>query len=147
MGVIEIGGFREHFADICWVGARSGVRVHSTPCPKTFGGFDPAKHWSWGDICPDRYQDGWVMGVLFRGIKQDPRCERPTARGGDWAVVGDVPGSIFSIMRWYKRLVQLGGVRVATEPFGQRSVAERLPAEWNRRVRAGARSGQPLEIP
>ena len=33
MGVIEIGDFREHFADICWVGARSGVRVHSrTSC-------------------------------------------------------------------------------------------------------------------
>ena len=57
------------------------------------------------------------MGVLFRGIKQDPRCERPTARGGDWAVVGDVPGSIFSIMHWYKRLVQLGGAREASEPF------------------------------
>jgi hypothetical protein len=88
-----------------------------TPCPKTFGGFDKKKHWSWGDICPDRYQDGWVMGVLFRGIKQDPRCERPTARGGDWAVVGDVPGSIFSVMLWYKRLVQLGGVRETSEPF------------------------------
>ena len=88
-----------------------------TPCPKTFDGFDPTKHWSWGDISPDRYLDGWVMGVLFRGIKQDPRCERPTARGGDWAVVGDVPGSIFSIMHWYKRLVQLGGARESSEPF------------------------------
>ena len=28
-------------------------------------------------------------------------------------------------------------------PEGQRSVAERLPAEWNRRVRAGASSGHP----
>ena len=88
-----------------------------TPCPKTFGGFDSENHWSWGDILPDRYLDGWVMGVRFKGIKQDPRCERPTARGGDWAVVGDVPGSIFSIMHWYKLLVRLSGAREAHEPF------------------------------
>ena len=38
--------------------------------------------------------------------------ERPEARGdGDWAVVGDIPGSKFSIILWYTRLQQFLGRR------------------------------------
>ena len=38
---------------------------------------------------------------------------------------------------------QTEGRPAARTSAGQRSVAERLPAEWNRRVRAGASSGHP----
>ena len=57
------------------------------------------------------------MMVQFKGFKQDPRCERPTARGGDWAMIGDLPGSIFSVMHWYKLLAKFGGPRAPNEPF------------------------------
>ena len=52
------------------------------------------------------------MWVRFRAIKQDPRQERPAARTstGDWACLGDVPGSKWSLIRWYSRLQQLHGV-------------------------------------
>ena len=87
------------------------------PCPKTFDGFDVKKHWQWKDIKPETWKDQWRMMVQFKGFKQDPRCERPTARGGDWAMVGDLPGSIFSVMHWYKLLAKLGGPRSPDEPF------------------------------
>ena len=84
------------------------------PCPQTFTGersFDESKHWQWKDFACDTISAHWVLNVQFKGIKQDPRCERPTARGGDWAVVGDVPDTVFSIMLWYKRVCKHGGVR------------------------------------
>ena len=50
----------------------------------------------------------FVMWVRFRAIKQDPRVERPEAQGdGDWAMIGDIPDSKFSIFLWYKRLMSL----------------------------------------
>ena len=52
----------------------------------------------------------WALMVQFKGFKQDPRCERPTAKGGDWAVVGDVPEEkLFSIYYWYTLVVRLSG--------------------------------------
>ena len=51
------------------------------------------------------------MWVRFRAIKQDPRQERPAARGsGDWACLGDVPDTKWSPIKWYVRLAQLHGV-------------------------------------
>ena len=48
--------------------------------------------------------------VQFKGFKQDPRCERPTAKGGDWAMVGDVPeDELFSVRYWYTLVVKLSG--------------------------------------
>ena len=52
------------------------------------------------------------MWVRFRSIKQDPRVERPEARGdGDWALIGDIPGSVFSILVWFCRLQRFHGHR------------------------------------
>jgi hypothetical protein len=49
--------------------------------------------------------------VRFRAIKQDPRQERPAARGsGDWACLGDVPDTKWSPIKWYMRMAQLHGV-------------------------------------
>jgi hypothetical protein len=51
------------------------------------------------------------LWVRFRAIKQDPRQERPAARGsGDWACLGDVPDTKWSPIKWYVRLAQLHGV-------------------------------------
>ena len=52
-----------------------------------------------------------ALWVRFRAIKQDPRQERPAARGsGDWACLGDVPDTKWSPIKWYVRLAQLHGV-------------------------------------
>jgi hypothetical protein len=84
-----------------------------TPCPKNFTGeraFDPAKHWQWQDAYLVHTEGRWALMVQFKGFKQDPRCERPTAKGGDWAVVGDVPEEkLFSIYYWYTLVVRLSG--------------------------------------
>ena len=51
-----------------------------------------------------------ALWVRFRAIKQDPRVERPAARGsGDWACIGDVPDTKWSPIKWYTRLAQLHG--------------------------------------
>ena len=51
-----------------------------------------------------------ALWVRFRAIKQDPRQERPAARGsGDWACLGDVPDTKWSPIKWYVRLAQLHG--------------------------------------
>jgi hypothetical protein len=63
--------------------------------------------------CPDISPSAGVraLWVRFRAIKQDPRQERPAARGsGDWACLGDVPDTKWSPIKWYVRLAQLHGV-------------------------------------
>ena len=94
------------------------------PCPKTWTGkhpFDPEQHWQVKDIQIMNRDGAMVLGVRFKRIKQDPRIERPEAdpRGeGDWAYVGDVPDSVFSVFRWYKLLVSFYPEgRDAAEPF------------------------------
>ena len=73
-----------------------------TPCPKTFGGFDPAHHWQSKDIrwrCVDAL---YCLAVRFKTEKQDPRNTRRSASdGGDWSYVGDVPGP-FSVLRRFQ---------------------------------------------
>lgn len=90
------------------------------PCPKTFTGenaFDKAKHWTVRDIVVRLVDGVYVLAVRFKSIKQDPRIERPTARGvdapageaahggSDWSYVGDIPGDPMSIFVWYRRLM------------------------------------------
>ena len=95
------------------------------PCPKTFDGFDPEIHWQVRDILWRVVGDVagtavYALGVRFKGIKQDPRMERPAAAGdGDWAYVGDVPGSTFSILFWLKALMAFyaGLNRRPDDPF------------------------------
>ena len=69
--------------------------------------------------------------VLCAMSKQDRRIERPEARnpdgpdpgesskgGSDWAFVGDVPNSPFSVFLWYRRLMAFyDGPRPETVPF------------------------------
>lgn len=90
------------------------------PCPKSFSGpesFDELKHWQVGDIV--FVVQGGMKGfrILFKSVKQDARVERPQARGedgtpGDWAYVGDVPGTIFSVVDWYMALCKHTGKRL-----------------------------------
>ena len=85
------------------------------PCPKAFSGrevYDPEVHWNVCDFDVAHMAGRRVLKVRFRVIKQDPRVERPEARGdGDWAIVGDVPDSKWSPLAWFSRLQQFHGRR------------------------------------
>ena len=80
------------------------------PCPKSFTGresFDASEHWCVEDIVPMLVHGVWCMGVRFKVIKQDLRVERPEAHGNaDWAYLGDLPGSKWSIFSWYRKLMK-----------------------------------------
>ena len=60
-----------------------------------------------------------AVHVRLKGIKQDPRMQRPEAAGNeDWIVIGDVPGSDFSIMFWVQLLFSFHqGARDQDAPF------------------------------
>ena len=84
------------------------------PCPKTFDGqddFDVGRHWQVKDIRFVIEQGVKCLKIRFKMVKQDQRVERPQARGdgvdepGDWAFVGDVPDTQFSVVRWYTHLL------------------------------------------
>ena len=103
-------------------------------CPKAFTGpesFDKKKHWMVRDFVVTMIdQAGWAMKILMKSNKTDPRLERPEARGdgsdphaskrggADWLYVGDVPDSILSIFKWYRRLMSFfGGPRDPSSPM------------------------------
>ena len=84
------------------------------PCPKSFTGrecYDKDDHWNVCDFDIRVTAGVRAMWCRFRKIKQDPRQERPAARQstGDWACLGDVPDSKWSLIKWYSRLQQLHG--------------------------------------
>jgi hypothetical protein len=103
------------------------------PCPKHYTGpesWDDNKHWMVRDIEIRRVAGVFVLCVRFKSIKQDPRIERPTARGdgsdpgasrmggSDWSYIGDVPNSILSPFMWYRHLMAFyDGPRPPTSPF------------------------------
>ena len=97
------------------------------PCPKNFTGpesFDRGKHWEVRDIQLVIVDLLRGFKINFKSVKQDPRIERPQARGssdgdsGDWSYVGDIPDSVFSMSRWYSALMQhYGGTRPGGDPF------------------------------
>ena len=91
-------------------------------CPKNYTGdeaFDPAFHWQVKDVRGKKLGDKLALGLRMKGNKPDPRMERPEAVGNeDWVFVGDVPGSIFSILTWFNRVCDMhDGVRGDDEPF------------------------------
>ena len=64
-----------------------------------------------------RFATSWIW---VQEIKQDPKAERPEAGGaGDVSYVGDVPGTVFSILAAYKDLMQFypEGRPDVTAPF------------------------------
>ena len=87
------------------------------PCPKTYKGrecYNADEHFNVQDFDISETHPGgpMAMWVRFRKIKQDPRVERPEARGGgDWACLGNVPNSKWSIVLWYTRLMAFHGGR------------------------------------
>ena len=103
------------------------------PCPKHFTGpdsWDPMKHWCVRDIKIALVAGVYVLAVRFKKIKQDPRIERPAARGdgsdpgaaaeggSDWSYVGDAPDSPLSPFLWYRRLMAFyDGPREPSSPF------------------------------
>lgn len=103
------------------------------PCPKHFTGeesWDDNQHWMVRDLVFRCITGIWVLAVRFKAIKQDPRIERPAARGdgsdrgasrrggSDWSYIGDVPGDTLSPFLWYRRLMGFyDGPREETAPF------------------------------
>ena len=85
------------------------------PCPKTFNGrdcYDPEVHFNVCDFDIRHSGGRRALFVRFRVIKQDQRVERPEAAGdGDWAVLGEVPGSSFCPLKWFLRLQKFHGHR------------------------------------
>ena len=82
------------------------------PCPKTFDGFDPTNHWRVRDFDAIPILGLVCLLVRFQRIKQDPRIERPAARGdGDWSVIGGIPGSRFCILKWINLFNRMLGPR------------------------------------
>ena len=82
------------------------------PCPKTFDGFDPTNHWRVRDFDAIPILGLVCLLVRFQRIKQDPRIERPAARGdGDWSVIGSIPGSRFCILKWVNLFNRMLGPR------------------------------------
>ena len=98
------------------------------PCPKAYTGpqsFSPDVHWQFKDFKLVRMNGAWVLWVRFKGVKQDPRIERPEAshaseflpfnagdvRGSrDWVPIGDVPDRpAFSVAKFFMRHCQLVG--------------------------------------
>ena len=81
-------------------------------CPKNYTGpesFDGNFHWQEKDVRGKKARDGSLyVAIRMKGNKVDPRMERPEAQGdGDWTPVGDVPGTVFSIVEWFLLLVKL----------------------------------------
>ena len=109
------------------------------PCPKTWNGlqdFDKKQHWTVRDFRMElvHLSGSWVLWIRFKGIKQDKRIERPSAKGGDewvpdfdvhdgagrdWVPVGDVSDRpLFSVRAWYVRFIrQLAKERGPDEPM------------------------------
>ena len=89
-----------------------------TPVAKAYSGegeFDPTKQLMVDDV---QVVPG-ALHVRLKGIKQDLRMQRPEAAGNaDWIVIGDVPGSPFSILLWTQRLFAFHGrARDSRSPF------------------------------
>ena len=94
------------------------------PCPKTVNGrqnYDKEKHFRVED-----FDVGVVPGTggvralwaRFRGIKQDPRVQRPEARSdrgdgrtGDWSCLGEVSVDKWNPLFWYTKLTRAWGRR------------------------------------
>ena len=92
------------------------------PCPKTHtgeGSFNRLIHWQMRDFIIRMVDNcGHVLVVRMKGYKQDPRIERPEARGedpqpgqsrtggNDLVHIGDVPDDPdFSVFRWLRLLL------------------------------------------
>ena len=85
------------------------------PCPKTFAGresYDAEVHFNVCDFDIRHSGGRRALFVRFRVIKQDQRVERPEAAGdGDWAVLGEMVGSMFCPLAWFLRLQKFHGHR------------------------------------
>ena len=90
-----------------------------TPLPDAMtgeNGFDPEYHWQVHDLVVVSLQalSGAASALLrarTKKTKTDSLLRRPQARGDgsepyscDFQYIGDVPGSVFSVMTWYLRL-------------------------------------------
>ena len=96
------------------------------PCPKTLDGLDPTSHWLWRDFQMTSVSEVPALAVRFKKIKQDRRLERPAAaptpddapgESGDWVYLGDVPGTIFSLVLWFTRLLAFSVPREPGHPM------------------------------
>ena len=69
------------------------------PCPKTYDGWDVAKHCAVRHMEPHEGGTRWAVG----STKADPRAERLSADAGagrEWIVIGDVDDDLFDMRVW-----------------------------------------------
>eukprot|EP00964_Phaeocystis_antarctica_P024483 scaffold13708_cov72-Phaeocystis_antarctica.AAC.1 len=97
-----------------WEDFMQGVAVRSG-CRPSLNAFNADKQMQVKDV----KVVSEAVHVRLKGIKQDPRMQRPEAAGNeDWIVIGDVPGSDFSIMFWVQLLFSFHqGARDQDAPF------------------------------
>jgi hypothetical protein len=84
------------------------------------------------DFCIRQLSSGvYALFVRFKKVKQDPRIQRPQARGdgsseegaaveggSDWSIVGDIPGHVLSPFKWYRHLMAFyPNGRIQTAPM------------------------------
>ena len=74
-----------------------------------------------------------AIALNMKGTKTDPRCERPEAKdGGDWRYIGDVPDSVFSVVMWYKHVLQFHGrKRPDSDPFFVNALGDDRPLRYS----------------
>lgn len=106
------------------------------PCPKNYTGaesFDPAQHWEVKDVTYRVLEKVVAIALNMKGTKTDPRCERPEAKdGGDWRYIGDVPDSVFSVVMWYKHVLQFHGrKRPDSDPFFVNALGDDRPLRYS----------------
>ena len=80
--------------------------------------FHVKKHWLVRDFTVRGFPFGYLFGVRFKATKPDPRIERDGAAGDGWqwgnadalggydfTWIGDVPGTPFSVLTWFRRFL------------------------------------------
>ena len=141
----------------------------SEPFPKNHTGEEShnvKKHLLVRDCTVRGFPFGYLFGVRFKGIKQDPRIERSGAGGDghewgranelggyDFTWIGDVPGSDFSVFTWFRRFLSFfSGPRHQTgpmflDPDRLRPLTYRvLTAQFHRACEAVGYEGPPLGL-
>ena len=93
-----------------------------SPLPSSHSGagaFDPLKNLQVQDVRVTMVGDVRCVEVRLKAIKQDPRMERPAARGdGDWVLMGSSDVEHLDVVRWLQRYFSFfPGRRDSTAPF------------------------------
>ena len=119
---VDLTNFREVQAMLLMLMLLFTFSRSETPLPESHTGrncFDKLKHLQVADVRMIVHEGVKAIGFRLKGIKQDPRMQRPAAQGdGDWVYVGELDGPL-NIVLWLQRFVLLlpSGDRDDASPF------------------------------